>query len=262
MRFIALALLLLIPHPLPAQSPYRLGWDVDGPVLGLAGALGGAMVAFDRNLPGLTVDELEALSPEEVNAFDRGAIRYYSETASSASTVLEFALIGSPLLLLASERVRDDVSTAGAMYLETLAFAAIIPQIAKNTVDRPRPYAYNASVPLETRTNPAARRSFFSQHTTFAFASAVFLSTLYGDYFPESDARPFVWIGSLSAAAAVGILRYTSGNHFPTDILLGAAVGAAIGAVIPMLHRTGGSALESSAGVLPGGASLSFRYRL
>lgn len=262
MRSFTLALLLVLPLPVPAQSPYRLGWDVDGPVLGIAGVLGGAMVATNRHLPGLTPEELEALSPEDVNAFDRGAIRYYSETASSASTALEFALIGSPLLLFASERVRDDFSTAGAMYLEMLAFAAFIPQIAKNTVDRPRPYAYNESAPLDVRTDPSARRSFFSQHTTFAFASAVFLSTLYGDYFPESDARPFVWIGSLSAAAAVGVLRYTSGNHFPTDILLGAALGAAIGAVVPMLHRTGGSALESSAGVFAGGAILSIRYRL
>lgn len=263
-RFSVLLLVLGLTLPAAAQSPYRLGWGTDGPIIGAAAGLALTMVAVDRDLPGLTPAELEALSPAEVNAFYRGAIRFYSETASTASSVIEFALIASPLLLLVSDRVRNDAATAGVMSLETLAFAAVLPQIAKRTVDRPRPYAYDDLAPIEKRMDLHTRRSFFSQHTTFAFASAVFLSTLYQDYLPESDAAPFVWVGSLSAAAMVGILRYTSGYHFPTDILLGAAVGAAIGYLIPAMHRWEAAEPESSTHLLPlpGGAVVTFRFRI
>ena len=35
----------------------------------------------------------------------------------------------------------------------------------------------------------------------------------------------------------VGSLRVAAGMHFPTDVLAGAAVGAALGIAIPDLHR-------------------------
>ena len=40
-----------------------------------------------------------------------------------------------------------------------------------------------------------------------------------------------------TAAAGVGYMRYESGRHFPTDIIVGAAVGSALGWGIPALHR-------------------------
>ena len=81
--------------------------------------------------------------------------------------------------------------------------------------------------------------SFFSRHTSLAFASAVFLATTHDAYYPDSEARPYVWAGSLLAAAAVGWMRYEAGEHFPTDIIAGAVVGSAVGYAVPRLHRAG-----------------------
>src|SRR2546423_585667 len=39
------------------------------------------------------------------------------------------------------------------------------------------------------------------------------------------------------AALGVGLLRVLAGRHFPTDVLAGAAAGAAIGLTVPRLHR-------------------------
>lgn len=80
-------------------------------------------------------------------------------------------------------------------------------------------------------------RSFFSGHTSLAFGSAVFASTLFDHYYPESSLRPWVWGSSLAIASGMGYLRYASGKHFPTDIIVGALVGSAIGYVIPKLHK-------------------------
>ena len=253
-------LILLLPSLLAAESPYRLSWKTDGPILGAAGLLGVTMLATDGHLPGLTVEEVNALSPEDVNGFDRPATKNYSPEASDVSTGLEFVLLASPCLLLLDGDVRDDITTFGAMYFEMATLAIVIPQIAKNTVDRPRPLAYNAGAPMSERTDPDARKSMFSAHTTFAFASAVFLSTVCSDYFPGSSWTPFVWAGSLSAATAVGILRVTSGQHFPTDVIIGAVVGSGIGFLVPLVHRVGNGGVETSLSLSPGGAAVRCRY--
>jgi membrane-associated phospholipid phosphatase len=67
----------------------------------------------------------------------------------------------------------------------------------------------------------------------------VFLNTVYGKLKPDSPLRPWLWAGSLVAAGTVGYLRYDSGNHFPTDILAGAAIGGLAGWMVPRLHETG-----------------------
>jgi membrane-associated phospholipid phosphatase len=253
-------LILLLPSVVAAQSPYRLSWKTDGPIMGATGILGVTMFAADRHLPGLTVEEANALSPADVNAFDRPATKNYAPRASDMSSVLGYTLYFAPLVLLLDGEVRDDVTTFGAMYLEMAAFAIVIPQIAKNTVDRPRPLAYNPEAPMSERTDPDARQAMFSGHTTFAFASAVFLSTVYSDYFPGSSWTPYIWAGSLSAAAAVGILRVTSGKHFPTDVIIAAIVGSGIGYLIPLVHRAGNRGIETSLSLSPGGAAVRCRY--
>ena len=101
-----------------------------------------------------------------------------------------------------------------------------------------------------------ARKSFYSSHTAFAFASAVFLSTTYDEYFPESRWRGWIWAVSLTGASTVGYLRYAAGEHFPTDILAGALLGAATGYLVPVLHRIGAEKISVRPAVGMGVASL------
>ena len=49
--------------------------------------------------------------------------------------------------------------------------------------------------------------------------------------------RFLVWSVALSLASTVGVLRYVSGSHFPSDIITGALVGSAVGVTVPLLHR-------------------------
>jgi len=50
-------------------------------------------------------------------------------------------------------------------------------------------------------------------------------------------------------ASTVGYLRYEAGVHFPTDILIGAIVGSAIGYAIPYLHRAGKENVSVTTGI-------------
>ncbi|MGB2867305.1 MAG: phosphatase PAP2 family protein [Bacteroidota bacterium] len=243
MRALILSLVLLSTS-LFSQSPYRTSWSNDGPALGAGIVFGVSGLIFDSGIRPLSADDVASLSRESINTFDRSATFRYSQSISNISDLFYGAAMVAPLFLLGDPEVRDDWETFAAMYSETMILSGSLTTFAKGTTQRIRPYAYNPDVPLVEKTNAETRRSFFSGHTTMAFSSAVFFSTVYGDYFPHSGWRPYIWTGTLLAAGATGYLRYESGEHFPTDILVGAIVGSAIGYLIPALHKAENKQVE------------------
>jgi undecaprenyl-diphosphatase len=62
-----------------------------------------------------------------------------------------------------------------------------------------------------------------------------FTSTFSAEY-PDSPRRIPLGIVSYSLAAAVGVNRILSGNHFISDVLTGAVLGSIYGYLIPWLH--------------------------
>jgi len=233
------AIFLCIPVSSFAQSPYKCSWEKDGYIIGLGGASAATGFFLDRSVSSLTTAEINQLSRELVNWFDRSATYNYSESAGTASDILFGVASAAPFILFANENMRNDWTAITLMYLETWSFIGGSTFIVKGSVERIRPFVYNPDVPMDKKLTSDARKSFFSGHTTTAFASAVFLSTVFSDYNPDSKWRPYVWAGSLLTASVVGYLRYEAGMHFPTDILVGAVVGSAIGYAIPWMHRVG-----------------------
>jgi membrane-associated phospholipid phosphatase len=172
-----------------------------------------------------------------INRFDRSATYRYSPSASNASNALYTIALTTPAALLIDQSIRKDWQTLTVMYLETFAWVGSVTELTKASVRRLRPSVYNPDVPFNNKSSNDSRKSFFSGHSSVAFASAVFISTVYCDYNPNSVWKPYIWIGSLLTASATGFLRYEAGAHFPTDIIVGAMVGNAIGYIIPWMHR-------------------------
>jgi len=210
-----------------AQSPYELNCSTDrGVILGGIGVLVlGA--SLQSQIDPLTVDEINKLSKDDINAFDR----------SSTSKTLLF-----------SEKIKKDMCKVGALYLETLFLTNGPMLLSKGLTKRIRPYAYNPDVAMDEKTDPEARKSFYSGHTANAFASAVFLAKVYSDYYPDSKWKAPIWSAALIGASAVAYLRYESGVHFPTDILAGAVMGSLTGYLVLHLHRKN---YDKSCSVLP-----------
>ena len=233
--------------PPPVEpSPYELTWARDG--LLLAGAGTGVLLAtvLADDGPRLTPEDLAGLSPADVNRFDRPATRRYSTHRLELSQHLRTPLSLAPLALLADPRVRADWPSLGVMYAQTMTLAAAAPGIAKATTSRHRPFVYNTDLSAEERLEDQPGRSFFSRTTTTAFASAVFFATVFADHRPDSALRPWVWGGALAAGGTVGYLRFSSGVHYPSDVLVGAAVGTAVGYLVPRMHRRSGQAEEDT----------------
>ncbi len=221
-----------------AQSPYETSWKKESWVMG--GSLGISFLAasLDDSLHALTSTEIAALNNNEINIFDRWATNFASENISKSSDILIAGCIAAPLgVMLADSKMRNDWGSITTMYVETALLATFIPSFGKGTVKRVRPFMYNPDASPTLRGDVEGNRSFFSGHTTWAFASMTFLATVYSDYYPNSKYKSAVWISTMSAASAVGLLRIFSGAHFPSDVLVGAVVGSAIGIGIPYLHK-------------------------
>lgn len=244
-----------------AQSPYKTSWSQDGPIFGCGIAVAFCASYLDDSITPLTIEEINNLSSEDVNRFDKSATNNWSECVANISDIFVGACLLSPLTLFVAGDVRGDFRTVSTMYLETLFFSVFIPSFGKGGVQRIRPFVYNPEAPLDKKLEPDAKRSFPSGHTTCAFSSAVFLSTVYSDYYPNSRWKPYVWGGSLLAASMVGYFRYEAGAHFPTDVLTGAVIGSTIGYVIPWLHRTFNKELGIAPSIDTKQYRISFQYK-
>lgn len=243
-----------------SQSPYKLDLKKETAIFGIGAVLTAVTLPLNSNIKPLTSEEIYLLDRNDVNSFDRRATFNWSPNAGSASDYLLAAAIISPVLLSMSEKVRNDFTPVLTMYIEVLIYSDVIPFLAKAVTNRVRPFAYNENVPFDNKKTKDAKRSFFSGHTTTAFAMATFLSTVYSDYYPDSDWRPVLWGSTLLLASIDGYLRYSSGSHFPTDILTGAIVGSAIGYFIPAMHRSNENNYNLSFGFNGPGKFINFHY--
>jgi len=85
----------------------------------------------------------------------------------------------------------------------------------KYAVNRPRPYiTYPIISPYQTVTDP----SFPSGHTSVAFTTATMLTLQFPRWYVATPA--YLW------AASVGYSRMYLGMHYPSDVAIGAVIGA------------------------------------
>jgi membrane-associated phospholipid phosphatase len=220
-----------------AHRPYRLTVLKESLIFGLGIVNGVVSSSFSDTLSPLTKTELAALDRRNINGFDRPVSYNYNIDISHASDYIITALLASPFVLPAFKGMKKHTLTVATMYLELLLWSAFVPSYTKGTVGRIRPYAYSGRAPEDLVLNAETRRSFFSGHSCMSFATAVFFSSVYANYFPRSKYSKWVWAGTLTVASIVAAFRVFAGAHFITDVLVGASVGTILGATIPWLHK-------------------------
>lgn len=219
---------------LVAESPYTLNtwnemaWSAAG------GAIGTCSLWLDARLQPLTEADIQKLDVQAINRFDRFAVHCYHEPAAKVSDYLLLTCTALPVLTFAQSDIQNNAETIAWMYAETLLFTSGLTNLTKVLVKRNRPFTYNANVPLTCKLEPDARKSFFSGHTSMAFAAATYTATVVSDY---SDSPALIWGGCMTLASSVAICRVWGGQHFPTDVITGALVGGLVGYTVPCLHR-------------------------
>ncbi len=131
----------------------------------------------------------------------------------------------------------DGFDTDAAVLLEAVVLNLGVDQLVKVATHRPRPLLYGLS-PGDARLSDAVNyRSFYSGHTSGTFAVGMAYARTHALRHPGSRGNWAVYGGVIVVGATVGALRVAAGEHFPTDVLVGAAAGTAIGLLVPALHR-------------------------
>jgi membrane-associated phospholipid phosphatase len=167
--------------------------------------------------------------------------------AARLSDATLFASVAYPygVALGAGGEGRDLLVVSGSL----LATAALT-DAAKRFFSRPRPYAHFCEPwRREDLERPDARRSFFSGHTSKAFAGAVAAGSL--AHYRGLPNEGWVWAAGLTMATTTGVLRIVADKHYATDVAAGAATGALMGWLLPRLHRPEGNAPTAARAVPP-----------
>lgn len=226
--------IVAVAHTSVAQSPFRLAKTREVTLLGSGVALGVTSLVLLGNVDPLTIDEINALNPDDVNSFDRGAIEpYESSQSGNVLTGISYLL---PLATFMRDDTKRDWQTIGVMWLEATALNLGINGVVKSTVLRTRPYVYDADTPLDKKTAESARLSFYSGHTTSTACNCFFMARVFSAYVESPKAKIAMWAGAATLPAVTGILRVDSGHHFRTDVIAGYLIGAGIGYFVPQLH--------------------------
>jgi membrane-associated phospholipid phosphatase len=213
-------------------SPYRIRWEFDIPISGLA--LAGTMTGFigydqPACLPNCT-------PPAAMNDLDRLVVGNYNRSAHGAANAIVLTMLYAPMALNFADNRGDGFFEDAIVFYESILVTQMLTQITKSATSRDAPLIYNPNALREDLESADAGRSFWSGHTATTFAAATTYAVTFWQRHPDSPWR-FVVLG-LAESIAVGVaaLKIEAGYHYPTDVIAGGLAGAAIGVLIPMLH--------------------------
>ncbi len=150
------------------------------------------------------------------------------------------------------------------LYAESASLTLALTDVVKLGVRRPRPLMYRERDRLAaqglpyTPTKTDDSLSFFSGHT--AMTASLASTATYLAFTRSGPTRGFVTLAAGTLLTGfVGYERVRAAAHFPTDVITGGLVGAAVGTLVPHLHREtrSGSVVIGLAPAPGGGAGAS-----
>lgn len=230
-------------QPLPADDNkpsqvYTLKPAVDIPVTAIGTAW--SLYAFTKiySKDPSSDEKILSLRKSDVNGFDRWAIRPFHDKADKISYYPFYAAMPLPLFFLVDIKMRKDFFKLSFLYLEAMSITGLLYTGSTYFNDRYRPYAYDERTEFNYRLRGGAKNSFYAGHVALVATSTFFYAQIYADYHPESKVK-WLFYGLAGAATGfTGYLRHYSGQHFPSDLLLGVAQGTLTGILVPKLHKT------------------------
>lgn len=224
------------------QKIYKLNYKSEIPITAGLYILNYGGFRLLEQKPVLDSLEIISLDKNDVWAFDRVALNQTVDQRYRAADISDWGMYVSvvlPGLLALDDDIRKDWLDLLVLYLETQAintslYIAAGPLFTK----RIRPFVYYDEIPYDDKTGTGTTDSFFSGHTSTASTAAFFMAKVYSDYHPElGNKKYWLYAAALLPPAFVGYHRYRALKHFPTDIIMGTAVGAATGILVPHFHK-------------------------
>ncbi|MBO5481107.1 MAG: phosphatase PAP2 family protein [Clostridia bacterium] len=155
---------------------------------------------------------------------DKPRLQAAIKLADKLLTTAFFAVYAVALLWTANAVTQKNMPYGAFMRLiGAPLFCLLIVSVLRLAIRRPRPYSEDGAniTPLVIK-KASADKSFPSRHLASAFVIAVSLLPYY----------PIVSVCLLPFAFALGYIRFALGLHYPSDLFVGAFLGALCGLLV------------------------------
>lgn len=215
---------------------YKLKPAVDIPIVVTAGGWSYYALSKIYKKDSLSVEDVLSLNKNNINGFDRWAADVYHPGAEAQSDKLFYSAMPFPLVLLLDKKIRKDALKIAFLYTEALSLTGTL-YTSSTYFNRYRPSSYTDALTVEQKRSGNQRNSFFAGHVGLVATSTFFTAKVYSDYHPHSKFRWVLYGIAAGATGATGYLRHRAGKHFPSDILLGSAIGVLSGILVPQAHK-------------------------
>src|SRR6266542_2592409 len=158
------------------ESPYQLRLDIDIAAVVLGGVLwaGPNFIGNTTAPPSCGGSTTPACVVGDLNPFDRLAVGYSSQAARTAADVISLLPIAYLAIDIIDVRFRHWRTYLTDLWVmaEVLVWNGAIQELTRRAVRRPRPFLYTPGVYPSERDHSESGFSFYSGHTSFAFAVA------------------------------------------------------------------------------------------
>ncbi len=226
--------LVLAPRPIVGQAPapaYRVTWG-DAASVGTAGVLYvlPAALGLPHGAPSCAPCDRGTLP-----GVDRWALHPVSATGDAASDVVLAGVAGFTAFAGLHGLPAQQWHGNFAVFANTASWTAASTEWLKVLVRRKRPVLYTTQAATAVA-DPESQQSFPSMHVSLAFAAATsYLVLARRQHLPHRRRNTLLLF---AGAVGVSVLRVAAGQHFPSDVVAGAALGSGIGWLVPTIHPT------------------------
>lgn len=241
---------------------YNWNWKKDAYILGGSFLGWGTSRYLKGQADKITLVDLPERDPDNLWSIDVGATKNNSLSAQKWSDVFLYSSFLLPFSHYSGMKCRSQGFVIAGMALETFFITDGITNTIKALTKRFRPFTYNPDVPVEKKLDIGARFSFVSGHSSNTAALGFFSAKVFCDLYPDSKWKPVIWTLGATLPAMTGYLRYRAGKHFPTDIISGYVLGAAVGYLVPHFHKVSNEDMVLSLAPLNGGLMFSFSMNI
>ncbi len=252
------------------KSVYTLRPGIDIPIVAIG--TGWSVYAFTKiyNKPHPDTLQIQSLNAKDVNSFDRWAMHPYSKSIDKFSYYPFYAAMPLPLIFfLADKDMRSDFLKLTFLYWEAMSITGLLGTNATYHVDRFRPYAYfHDSHGVMDNGAPigVVKNSFYAGHVQVVATPTFFLAKVYADYHPDSKVKWVFYGVAAASTASMAYWRIQAGEHFASDVIIGAVTGALAGILVPQSHKTKAKK-DGSLSIMPystgeiNGFSLAYKFK-
>jgi membrane-associated phospholipid phosphatase len=244
--FVAAAMAMAWSNPADAQDlRYELALDV--PIAVAAGAAWGVTELLKSDLG---PSHCRWCDDNGLDREVRHALKWNdTHTACTISDVLglggqQAAMVALGVLSAAHDDRAGGVAVDLLVVAEATLISGSLNQLAKYTVARARPFA-RSGLPGGKATLDD-NLSFYSAHTSTTMAAAVATGTVAS--MRGYRWAPIVWAFGPTLSLVTGYLRVAADQHWFTDVIAGAALGAAVGFALPYFFHRPGSGMSAGTG--------------